>query len=292
MPDPKTYYEILGVKPDATLGEIRTVYKRLALQYHPDKNVDKKRWAEEMFKPIDEAYKTLSDQEKRAAYDASLSGITERIVEQFTEFGENAHKNLQYLEQIKVLQDKYVSEAKNALKERRLKDAKKAWDNVDLCQKNAKTALADLETIARSQQDLAKQMDEHDKGQAKQLFGYLVQATSRLKEEKQKFTKQSDSFSKDKKAFERAEAGRKAQEKLDETERQAAANAQSLKEKEDAEAKAVKALMKTPAFPLGGAAKVITSAASSNLSVPSTPKQSLGAKIKRFFGFGKRGNSR
>ena len=63
----KDYYAILGVKRDAGDDEIKKAYRRLARKYHPD--VSKEKDAEEKFKEMAEAYETLKDQEKRAAYD-------------------------------------------------------------------------------------------------------------------------------------------------------------------------------------------------------------------------------
>ena len=64
----KDYYAILGVSKDATQEEIKRAYRRLALEYHPDKHPGNKE-IEERFKEINEAYAVLSDPEKRAAYD-------------------------------------------------------------------------------------------------------------------------------------------------------------------------------------------------------------------------------
>ncbi|MCL2340858.1 MAG: J domain-containing protein [Proteobacteria bacterium] len=62
------YYQILGVAKTATAEEIKKAYRKLAVQYHPDKNPGDKQ-AEEKFKEISEAYAVLSDPEKRQQYD-------------------------------------------------------------------------------------------------------------------------------------------------------------------------------------------------------------------------------
>lgn len=64
----RDYYEILGVKKDATEADLKKAYRRLAMKYHPDRNPDDKD-AEHHFKEAKEAYEILSDSEKRAAYD-------------------------------------------------------------------------------------------------------------------------------------------------------------------------------------------------------------------------------
>lgn len=65
----KDYYETLGVSKSATEQEIKKAYKRLAMKFHPDRNLDNKEEAEEKFKEIKEAYEILMDADKRAAYD-------------------------------------------------------------------------------------------------------------------------------------------------------------------------------------------------------------------------------
>ncbi|MBW4622167.1 MAG: J domain-containing protein [Cyanosarcina radialis HA8281-LM2] len=64
----RNYYQMLGVLPDASVDEIKKVYRRLARQYHPDLNPGDK-VAEEKFKDISEAYEVLSDATKRSQYD-------------------------------------------------------------------------------------------------------------------------------------------------------------------------------------------------------------------------------
>jgi molecular chaperone DnaJ len=69
----KDYYSILGVERNADEDTIKKAYRKLAIQYHPDKQVGKseseKKAAEEMFKDVNEAYEVLSDKEKRHKYD-------------------------------------------------------------------------------------------------------------------------------------------------------------------------------------------------------------------------------
>ena len=65
----KDYYQILGVPRNATEEEIKKAYRRLAMQYHPDRNPGNEEWADEKFKEINEAYAALGDPEKRRQYD-------------------------------------------------------------------------------------------------------------------------------------------------------------------------------------------------------------------------------
>jgi molecular chaperone DnaJ len=64
----RDYYEVLGVAKTATEVEIKSAYRKLAMQYHPDRNPNNPD-AEEKFKECSEAYAVLADQEKRARYD-------------------------------------------------------------------------------------------------------------------------------------------------------------------------------------------------------------------------------
>ena len=66
--DYKDYYKILGVERNASEDDIRKAYRKLAMQYHPDRNPNDKQ-AEERFKEINEAYQVLSDTQKRTHYD-------------------------------------------------------------------------------------------------------------------------------------------------------------------------------------------------------------------------------
>jgi len=96
MTEKRDYYAVLGVLREASADDIRSAYRQLAKQYHPD--VNKEPDAEERFKEINEAYAVLSDQERRAAYDryghAGLDGMSfdfdfglNDIFEEFFGFG-------------------------------------------------------------------------------------------------------------------------------------------------------------------------------------------------------------
>jgi curved DNA-binding protein len=63
----KDYYAILGLERGAAADDVKRAYRKLARKYHPD--VSKEKDAEEKFKEVNEAYQTLSDAAKRAAYD-------------------------------------------------------------------------------------------------------------------------------------------------------------------------------------------------------------------------------
>ncbi len=98
----RDYYEILGVSKSANADEIKKAYRKIAMQYHPDRNPGNKE-AEEKFKEAAEAYEALGDAEKKAQYDrfghAAFSGAAGRggggmdMNDIFSQFGDDIFGN-------------------------------------------------------------------------------------------------------------------------------------------------------------------------------------------------------
>lgn len=73
MSDPKSFYNKLGIDPSSSKAEIKKAYRTLSMKYHPDKNNNTDE-SKKKFQEINEAYETLSDDEKRKQYDNPMSG--------------------------------------------------------------------------------------------------------------------------------------------------------------------------------------------------------------------------
>ena len=70
----KDYYQILGVPQDASRGDIKRAFRKLAFKHHPDTNPGNEKQAEEKFKEINEAYGVLGDKNKKQQYDLTRKG--------------------------------------------------------------------------------------------------------------------------------------------------------------------------------------------------------------------------
>jgi DnaJ-class molecular chaperone len=65
----RNYYDVMGIKKNASEAEIKKAFKKNAIKYHPDKNLDDPETAKEKFQEVANAYEVLSDPEKRRVYD-------------------------------------------------------------------------------------------------------------------------------------------------------------------------------------------------------------------------------
>ena len=81
----KFYYKVLDISETATDYEIKNAYKKLAKKWHPDKNLDNRKRAEQMFNIISEAYQILSNSESRKLYDQNIN-INNKIEDPFDLF--------------------------------------------------------------------------------------------------------------------------------------------------------------------------------------------------------------
>lgn len=96
----KNYYEILEVNPKASKEVIDKVYKILAKKYHPDTQPeDKKAWAEEKFKELNNAYEVISNEEKRKLYDEEISNdFDEEVVIYLKKENDELKQKIDYLQ--------------------------------------------------------------------------------------------------------------------------------------------------------------------------------------------------
>ncbi len=94
--EPPNYYAILGVSPDASQNDIRRAYRRLAMQWHPDRN--KSPDASRMMQVINEAYEVLSDAERRVEYDRDYFAFLAMKAEEARRNHEEARRSREHQE--------------------------------------------------------------------------------------------------------------------------------------------------------------------------------------------------
>jgi DnaJ-class molecular chaperone len=101
----KNYYNILGVNKSSNKEEIKTAYKKLALKYHPDKNIDNKEEAENKFKEISEINQKLTNDIKNIKENKTLQldDFNLSIVEKDKEFKKTVHENNTLLNKVDIL---------------------------------------------------------------------------------------------------------------------------------------------------------------------------------------------
>ncbi|MDV3704690.1 conjugal transfer protein TraG [Elizabethkingia anophelis] len=109
MADRHSYYDVLGIAFDADSDEVKEAFRKLAIEYHPDKNMNNPDYDSEKFYKVYEAYETLSSEEKRRAYNESLLMIIQanEIIKQpkdLKEWNESFKKAL--IKKIKELEEK------------------------------------------------------------------------------------------------------------------------------------------------------------------------------------------
>jgi DnaJ-class molecular chaperone len=82
----KDYYRVLGLSNNASSEDIKKAYRKLAMQYHPDRNGGREEWANDKFKEINEAFSVLGDPNKRLQYDhfGTAGNIGDILVSQAT----------------------------------------------------------------------------------------------------------------------------------------------------------------------------------------------------------------
>jgi cation transport ATPase len=117
MPQSGNLYDILGLKRYASIDEVRTKFRKLAVKYHPDKNPDNPE-VEELFKQMVAAYNVLSDEDKKRNYDLKLSGFY-------------TYHKVETEEEKKAKRRERVKQIRKRMKEKEEREIKQAYDEAN-----------------------------------------------------------------------------------------------------------------------------------------------------------------
>lgn len=117
MPQSGNLYDILGLKRYASMDEVRTKFRQLAVKYHPDKNPDNPE-IEELFKEMVAAYNVLSDEEDKRNYDLKLSGFY-------------TYQKVETQEEKKTKRREQVKRMRKRMKEKEEREIKQAYDEAN-----------------------------------------------------------------------------------------------------------------------------------------------------------------
>lgn len=161
----KDYYYILGIKQGASVQEIKSAYKKLAVKFHPDKN-DGDKFFEERFKDIQEAYSILSHEMKRQQYDSQLRGsntegfddsILRKYEEELEKKEEEIKRRYQTPEQRakeELEKRKEREEERRAEEERRRAERQKIVDEIESIKKGIRQKESRLDTLRKEVESL------------------------------------------------------------------------------------------------------------------------------------------
>lgn len=121
----KNHYQVLSVSPNFTDKELKVAYHKLALKWHPDKNLQDKVFAEEQFKNVSKAYSTLSNPEKRMMYDL-FGASEENVIEGKTSECEE-QSIVEFLKKYEYINDTYQNAMKTTRVQRKRSRSRKRF---------------------------------------------------------------------------------------------------------------------------------------------------------------------
>ncbi len=162
----KDYYYILGVQQSASAHEIKFAYKKLAVKFHPDKN-DGDKFFEERFKDIQEAYSTLSHEQKRQQYDIQLRGdktenFDESILRKYEEELEKKEEEIKRRYQTPEQRareevgkrKKWEEEQRKSVEERRRAERQKVVNEIESIKKAIRQKESGIDTLQKELESL------------------------------------------------------------------------------------------------------------------------------------------